>query len=344
MRVMQVMAGAEYGGAEAFFTRLAIALHKAGLSQRVVIRKDEGRAALLQDAGIAPVQLSFGGPLDLKTKMSLKREIKKFEPDVVMTWMSRATQKCPRGKFVHVARLGGYYDTKYYQHCDQLVGNTHDIVGYLTNEGWPSEKVTYLPNFVTEEKMPSLDRKRFYTPETAPLVLAMGRLHENKAFDTLLQAVARVPNVYLWIAGEGPLRGELESMAEQLAVKPRVRFLGWRNDTPAMLATSDIFVCPSRHEPLGNVVIEAWAQSVPVITADSLGPGTLIDHMKTGMLVPVDDAKEMGNSIKYMVDQNDFRANIAKAGRAAYEANYTESMVIERYIKYFEEIVTEDIA
>ena len=90
---------------------------------------------------------------------------------------------------------------------------------------------------------------------------------------------------------------------------------------------------------MGNVVIEAWAQSVPVIAADSLGPGTLIDHMKTGMLVPVDDAKEMGNSIKYMVDQNDFRADIAKAGHAAYEANYTEAMVIERYIEFFNEIV-----
>jgi glycosyltransferase involved in cell wall biosynthesis len=322
MRVMQVMAGAEYGGAEAFFVRLAIALHKAGLSQRVVIRKNDERAALLQDAGIAPLQLSFGGALDLKTKMSLKREIKKFEPDVVMTWMSRATQKCPRGNFVHVARLGGYYDTKYYQNCDHLLGNTHDIVGYLTNEGWPPEKATYLPNFVTEEKMSALDRKKFYTPDSAPLVLAMGRLHENKAFDTLLQAVARVPNVYLWIAGEGPLRRELESMAEQLAVKPRVRFLGWRNDTPA----------------LGNVVIEAWAQSVPVVAADSLGPGTLIDHLKTGMLVPVDDPKEMGSAIRYMVDENTFRGNIAKAGRAAYEANYTEASVIERYMKYFEEI------
>lgn len=342
MRVMQVMAGAEFGGAEAFFTRLAIGLHKAGLSQRVVIRKNEARAALLQDAGISPIQLGFGGAFDLKTTMSLKREIKKFEPDVVMTWMNRATQKCPSGKFVHVARLGGYYDTKYYHKCDHLVGNTHDIVGYLTNEGWPADKVSYLPNFVSAEKMPAVDRRRHYIPDTAPLVFAMGRLHENKAFDTLLQAVARVPNVYLWIAGEGPLRRELESLAEKLAVKPRVRFLGWRDDTPALLATSDIFVCPSRHEPLGNVVIEAWAQSVPVIAADSLGPGTLINHMKNGMLVPVDDPKEMGQSLKFMVDENDFRDNVAKAGRQAYEENYTEASVIEKYLKYFEEITAED--
>jgi glycosyltransferase involved in cell wall biosynthesis len=211
-------------------------------------------------------------------------------------------------------------------------------VSYLSSEGWPIDKARYLPNFVTEEKMPALDRKRYYTPETAPLILAMGRLHENKAFDTLLQAVARLPNVYLWISGEGSQRSKLESLAVQLGIKPRVRFLGWRDDTPALLAASDLFVCPSRHEPLGNVIIEAWAQSVPVIAADSLGPGTLINHMENGMLVPIDDPKEMGKSIKYMLDKNEFRAKLANAGRRAYEAAYTEASVTEKYIKYFEEI------
>ena len=94
-------------------------------------------------------------------------------------------------------------------------------------------------------------------PGGAPLVLGLGRLHQNKAFDVLLEAVSRVPSVYLWIAGEGPLKTELEKQAENLAVKPRTRFLGWREDTAALLAGADVFVCPSRHEPLGNVVIEA---------------------------------------------------------------------------------------
>lgn len=338
MKVMQVLAGAEYGGAESFFTRLAVGLHKAGLSQRIVIRKNEVRANVLKAAGIDPVELKFGGLLDITTTMILKREIEDFQPNIVMSWMSRATQKTPYGKFVHIARLGGYYDTKYYKNCDQLIGNTKDLVSYLINQGWPADKVRYLPNFVNEKKMPQLDRKQFFTPEAAPLIFAMGRLHENKAFDTLIQAISRVPNIYLWIAGEGPLRQELETLAEKLGVKPRVRFLGWREDTPAIFASSDLFVCPSRHEPLGNVVIEAWAQSVPVIAADSLGPGMLIDNMNNGMLVPVDDPNEMGRSIKYMVEENDFRLKIAKAGRCAYEAEYTEAAVIKKYIKYFEEI------
>jgi len=338
MRVLQAMAGAEFGGAEAFFTRLVIALQRAGLDQRVVIRRNERRAQALKAGGVDALQLPFGGPLDIKTRWALGREIRRFKPDIVMTWMNRATAKCPKGDFQHVARLGGYYDLKYYQACDHLVGNTEDIVDYLASSGWPREKAHYLPNFVNAEIRPAEPRANLFTPDHAPLIFALGRFHENKAFDVLLKAVARVPDAYLWLAGDGPLRRELEAQAESLAIKPRVRFLGWRDDVAALYAACDIFVCPSRKEPLGNVVIEAWAQSVPVVAADSLGPGTLIEQMKTGLLVPVDDDKEMAQAIRYLVEEGDYRAELAAAGRAAYEDRFTEDSVVRRYLDFFEEI------
>ena len=67
MRVLQVMAGAEFGSAEAFFTRLILALDHAGLDQRVVIRGNWARAQVLRDGGIEPVELPFGGLLDWRT-------------------------------------------------------------------------------------------------------------------------------------------------------------------------------------------------------------------------------------------------------------------------------------
>ena len=76
MRVMQVMAGADHGGAEAFFTRLVLALNDAGLEQKVVIRNNEPRAAALNAGGIDPVQMSFGGFFDLRTPFAVKREIR----------------------------------------------------------------------------------------------------------------------------------------------------------------------------------------------------------------------------------------------------------------------------
>jgi glycosyltransferase involved in cell wall biosynthesis len=338
MRILQAMAGAEFGGAEAFFVRLACALEQTDIEQRVVIRENPARAATLRAGGVDPLELKFGGRMDWSTPRALKREIAGFKPDIVLTWMNRATAMCPAGDFVHIARLGGYYDLKYYRACDHLIGNTQDIVAYLVKQGWPEEKAHYLPNFVSAEPAAPLARQKYYTPDSVPLLLAMGRLHENKAFDVLLEALSRTPNAYLWIAGEGPIRGELEKLAEDLAVKPRVRFLGWRDDIAALLATCDIFVCPSRHEPLGNVVLEAWAHGRPVVAADSYGPGTLINHLESGVLVPTDDAAMLAKALRMVIDDGDLRERITHRGHEVYMTHFTEDSVVARYLDFFREI------
>ena len=332
------MAGAEFGGAEAFFVRLAIALNRTGLEQKVVIRKNPARASLFRHGEVEPIELPFGGRMDFSTTRALKREIKEFKPDVVLTWMNRATSMCPKGDFVHAARLGGYYDLKYYAACDHLIGNTQDIVEYLVEHDWPAEKVHYLPNFVFDEDAEPLTRREFFTPNDVPLIVALGRLHENKAFDVLLSALARVPNAYLWLAGDGPLKEDLQKQSEVLGIKPRVRFLGWRDDTAALLQTADLFVCPSRHEPLGNVVIEAWAQGLPVVAADSMGPGTLIENMESGVLVPVDDEILMARAIRSVLDDEDLARRIAENGYQTYQDNFTEARVVEQYLEFFKKV------
>jgi len=341
MRVLQAMAGAPHGGAEGFFMRLVPALHRAGIQQLGVIRRNPERAAALRKVGIEPVELSFGGRLDLMTPLIMRREIRGFKPHIVMTWMNRATAMCPRGKFVHVSRLGGYYDLKYYQACDHLIGNTEDIRDYVVNEGWPAERAHYLPNFADDTKAPPVRRADYYTPDRGRLILALGRLHANKGFDVLLQALVRLPDAYLWIAGDGPLRGELEALAQRLGVKPRVRFLGWRDDVPALLAACDVFVCSSRHEPLGNVVLEAWAQGKPVVAADAVGPGMLIRQMENGILVPVEDADGLAGGIHAVFGDDELRTRIAQGGRAAFEANFCEQVVVAKYVAFFESLLVE---
>jgi len=342
IRVLQAMAGAEQGGAEAFFERLVIALHRAGVQQHVLIRRNPERAERLRAAGLTPIELPFGGALDFSTKRQFAKEIAKFKPHVVMTWMNRATAMCPKGDFVHVARLGGYYDLKYYRSCDHLIGNTEDIVNYLVREGWPAEKAHYVPNFVdADPAVEPMPRAAHWTPNTAPLVVAMGRLHENKAFDTLIKAMGRVPNAYLWLAGDGPEREALEHLAQVEGIKPRTRFLGWQEDVSPLLAAADLFVCPSRHEPLGNVVLEAWACGTPVVAADSQGPGMLIDHGHTGILVPVDDVAAMAQGIAWMLDNPDAAGEMAAAGRAVFEQSYSAATVIARYQAFFHQVVAE---
>jgi glycosyltransferase involved in cell wall biosynthesis len=328
MRLLQAMAGARHGGAEAFFERFVIAMQRAGQEQLALVRHQE-RADLLAAAGVPTRTLAFGGPLDLATRWRFRRILHEWRPDVVLTWMSRATGVCPRGEFVHVGRLGGYYDLRHYRACDHLVGNTRDLVAWIVRQGWPAARAHYLPNFVSVPSAAKLPR-----PEGATLALALGRLHPNKAFDVLIDAVAALPELHLWIAGEGPDRAALEARAAPLG--RRVRFLGWREDTGALLATADLLVCPSRHEPLGNVVIEAWAARRPVVAAASVGPAALIRDGETGLLVPVDDSAALAAALQRLAGDRALAARLAEAGRRAYETEFTEQVVIASWRRFLD--------
>ena len=335
------MAGAEHGGAESFFTRLCVALAKAGLEQHAVIRRHAGRAAALREAGVATTELAFGGFLDRVTTKRLRTEIEAFKPQIVLTWMNRATQFCPAKStvghaFVHAARLGGYYNLKYYRGCDHLFANTRGIAAYLTGRGWAGDRVHFLPNFVAAEDSTAQRRGELDTPEDAPLLLALGRLHRNKAFDVLLEALANLPECYLWLAGEGPEESRLRTQAERLGVAGRVRFLGWRDDTAALYAAADLFVCPSRHEPLGNVIIEAWSQGLPVVAARAAGPEELIAEGESGILVPLEDAGALAAAIGAVLSDEALRGSLVAAGSRAFDADFTEATVVERYRALFE--------
>ncbi len=340
-RLLQALAGAEAGGAEMHFVRLALAFGRAGVEQRLLTRANAQRAAALAAGGIAPVELRFGGRLDLATRRAFRREIARFRPEIVLTYMSRASSMCPRGDFVHIARLGGYYAMKYYRGCDHLVGISPDLTDYFVAAGWPRQRVHFIPNFVEDRAAPPADREVFETPEGAPLVFALGRLHRNKAFDVLIEALARLGDAYLWLAGEGPERAALEALAARLGVAGRVRFLGWRDDPAPLFAAADVYVVPSRHEPLGSVLLEGWMQRVPMAAAASQGPSYLISHEATGLLVPVDDAGAMAAAIRRLIDDRELAARLVAAGRAAYEADYTEAVAVGRYLDLFERVLHE---
>jgi glycosyltransferase involved in cell wall biosynthesis len=341
-RVLQAIAGAEHGGAETFFIRLAAALQRAGDPQRVLIRRNSSRAQCLRAAGVGVGELAFGGIFDLATRSAFGREIAAWRPDIVLTWMSRATRLCPRGDFVHVARLGGYYDLKYYRRCDHLIGNTRAIVDYGVAKGWPCERITYLPNFVPDSaaagSIAACERVH------APLALALGRFHPNKGFDLLLEALAATREVTLWIAGDGPLRPHLERLATRLGIIGRVRFLGWREDVPRLLAAADLLVCPSLHEPLGNIVIEAWSAGLPVVATASDGPAALIRDGESGILVPLPGSRGGGpqalaDAIERVCADPALRARLGKAGRQAYEAEFTEPIVVAGYRSFFDQVM-----
>lgn len=332
------MASGLHGGAEVFYEDLVQALARRSVDQACVIRPYPMRAALLSAAGCRVSTMVFGGPLDLVTPWKLRRLAAIENPDVILGWMNRACRILPKGPWVNVGRLGGYYNLKYYRRCAHLICNTPDIAAYVVREGRPSDQVHYIPNFCPVDAAAPIDRAALNTPPDAKVLLILARLHEAKGIDVALRALPSVPEAVLWIAGDGPLDSRLKDLATDLGVAARVRFLGWRDDRSALLRAADVCLVPSRHEPFGNVVVNAWAYNVPVVAAASQGPGFLINDGVDGLKVPVDDAAALAAAINGILRDPGLRERLVQGGQGRVVQEFSEAAVVTRYRQVLETV------
>ncbi|MDE8348800.1 MAG: glycosyltransferase [Acidocella sp.] len=339
MKIAQIMAGAANGGAELFYERMTIGLAAAGQEVLPIIRGHANRVVRLQASGLTLATARFGGPLDIFTRPKIRSSLQNFKADIAIAWMSRAAAFLPKGGWVTAGRLGGYYDLKYFRSCEHLIGNTRGITNWIIAQGVPASQVHYLPNFVDDfAASEPAARAAFGVPEDAKLMLGLGRLHPVKGFDILIRAAALLPDVYCVIAGEGPERARLDSLINQLGVAERVKLLGWRNDSGALLKAADIFVSSSRHEPLGNMVLEAFAAQTPVLAAKSEGPGEVIRNGSDGILVPIDDAAALADAANTMLNDVCLRTKLALGGRQRFVNEFSQATVTAAWLEFLHKV------
>ena len=180
----------------------------------------------------------------------------------------------------------------------------------MRNIGW-TRGVEIISNFTNTDRVAPVDRAALGTAVGAPVIMSMGRFVERKGFAQLIAAVSTLPGVHLWLAGDGEERSNLEKLATDLGILDRIRFLGWQADPRPYLAASDIFVMPSSHEPLGNVILEAWAQNRPVVSSRAEGPSWFMRDGDNGLLVDIGDAQGFANAIERLIRDPDLAARIA---------------------------------
>ncbi len=130
------------------------------------------------------------------------------------------------------------------------------------------------------------------------VVLTPARLHPQKGHTYLLQAAVQVPDATFVLAGDGPLRGDLEAEARDLGVAGRCVFLGQRDDVPALLAAADLFVLPSLFEGLPVSVLEAMAAERPVVATAIGGTDEAVTSEESGLLVPARDPAALASAIR----------------------------------------------
>ena len=143
----------------------------------------------------------------------------------------------------------------------------------------------------------------------------------------------------LLLAGDGPQRPALTERVQQLGLAQRVVFAGWQNDTTPYYALGDVFVCPSRHEPLGNVILEAWQHRLPLLSTRNEGAAELVTEGDNALLAPLQDPPGLADGLRRMLGLSDAeRGRLAAAGLATVQREHSEQAVVGAYLALYAQL------
>ncbi len=186
---------------------------------------------------------------------------------------------------------------------DQYFAVSHAVQDHLRDDlKIPAPKIQVIPNAIDTNHMETpcdeALRDEVAGDPRRRMIFLPARLEEEKNHQSLIRAIATLPDVVCVFAGEGSLEKELRALSEQLGVADRVRFLGHRDDVPSLMAYADVFVLPSLSEGMPLSLLEAMAAGTPVVASNIPGINEVIDDQRTGLLVAPQDPDALANAIR----------------------------------------------
>jgi glycosyltransferase involved in cell wall biosynthesis len=195
-----------------------------------------------------------------------------------------------------------------------------------------SSKFTIVPNMIDLENFP-------FTPLPNNEEFTFGflaNLVEDKGHDTLLRAVANVPDCKLLLGGEGPLRNRLETLSNELGLSDRVTFTGSipRGEANTFFDRIDAFVHPSRYETFGIVLLESLATGRPVVATRCGGPNDIV-RAEDGTLVAVDDVEDLAKGMLQLMEQE----WDTTAMRTGVEERYTKETIRNQLLEIYKTLL-----
>ncbi len=305
-----------------FPVREEIALTRIDLSDRPARNRFQAGARLLRNLlrlrlavqrTRPEVVVAFDGPINTRTLLAC---LGLRAPVVVM-------EQTHPGQY-HFGRFWERCRELVYPRAAALVNLTHAAAEWSAGH-FRARRLAVIPNPVAPARAQA-DLRRG-GPWT---VVAAGRLVEQKRFDLLIRAFAKIaprhPDWSLVIHGEGGLRPDLERLVEDSGLRGRVRLPGWTADLSAELAKGDLFALSSGYEGFGNVIAEALVAGLPVVSFDCpSGPAEIIRHEVDGLLVPPLDVDALAAALGRLMGDQDLRLRMGARAPEALERFSLES-------------------
>lgn len=345
MRLLYVVTrGDSIGGAQVHVRDLAKWFSSDGNEVAVAVGSAGPLTESLRDSGIATEiipELVREARLrsDLAAIGAIRRTIRKHKPDLVSTHSSKAgvlgrvAARLERVPVVFTAHGWAFTDgvpmarRLLYLLIEAAVAPLSPLIICVSDHDatlasripWMRSRARTIHNGV-HDISPALRAR----PGSEPVHVTMvGRLDDQKDHRSFLEALARVPEVTAELIGGGPRSPEVSSLIESLGLANRVTLGGQRSDVAEGLSSAQIFALASNWEGLPRSIIEAMRAGLPVIASDVGGVSELVDHGRTGALVPRGDTDAFAHWLRRYASDASLRLAHGAAGRARYEARFT---------------------
>jgi glycosyltransferase involved in cell wall biosynthesis len=232
----------------------------------------------------------------------------------------------------------------------------------IDNEGIAAQRIEVVHNGIAPQEFacpPDAARAEVRAelglPAETPLVLQVARFHPVKDHATALRAFAKVVQdaaalpspdsrspaalPVLLLAGDGDARPAAQTLAEQLKLGDRVRFLGVRQDVARLMAAADVFLLSSLSEGISVTLIEAMATALPIVATDVGGNGEVVRHGQTGLLSPRGEPAPLADNLLQLLRDSDMRQRFGQAGRRRMLAQFQQEQMHARYQRIYDKLL-----
>lgn len=306
---------------------------------------------------------------DQKVLAALRNAVNAQNPDIIVThsvkshfllWRSGLARHFPWVAFHHgytttdlKMRLYNQLDKWSLPHADRLVTVCKAFAEELAAKtGIPVEKIAVQHNSIRPRTVISEDeagalRARLGFADEARVILAVGRLSQEKAHRDLLQAFGRLcrgnvwPSLKLVIVGDGPERTRLQAQAASLNIAANVKFMGQQSDVHAYYGIADVLVLPSHSEGSPNVLLEAMAAQVPIVATAVGGVPEIVENGETALLVTPSTPDQMADAISAILGDDALARRLVENAAAAVATRHTPAHYVESLIRVYLKAVNE---
>ncbi len=269
---------------------------------------------------------------------------------VTAAWLAVRSRNVP---FLVSRRVGyplaqGWLAQSRYRRADCILANSKWVADRAVASGADREKIrvvhegAQIPPLLTPAQRAQA-RQRWNVPANIPLLGCVGVLLPDKGQEWLIRALGEVrkdfPEARLILAGEGPSRPDLETLAADLHLSHAVLFSGFVKDVESVYAALDVFLLPSFFEAFNNSLLAAMAYQIPSIAFSRGALSEIIEEGKSGLFVSGPDVGEICSAVKRILYDPPFARSLGQAARLRVADNFTADHMVEGTLKVYEELL-----